>query len=121
MESHSPRNKIVKCIEYIRAFYKEWGMTVKRQEGAPPDKYDGDVMVEVDKKSGRMSTLRRYSWKRQNPKNMDLSRWGAEAGVLKKKVIALSKYQDNNLNQSSADMAENIENENIEGVGLRTF
>ena len=96
-------------------------MTVKRQEGAPPDKYAGDVMVEVDEESGRISTLRRYSRKKQNPNTMDLSRWGAEAGVLEKKVIALSKYQDNNLNQSSADMAENIENENIEGVGLRTF
>ena len=69
-------------------------MKDKRQEVAPPDKYDGDVMVEVDEESGRSSTLRRYSWKRQNPKNMDLSRWGAEAGVLEQEGSALSKEHD---------------------------
>ena len=96
-------------------------MTVKLQEGGPPDKYDGYVMVEVDKKSGRMSTLRRYSWKRHNTKTMDLSRWGSEAGVLEHKFSAFRKENDKNLKPSSADMADNPANGDVEAVGLRTF
>ena len=56
-----------------------------------------------------------------SPQYNESNKIGGRDGVLGTPIHFMHKEHTQNFKQSSADMPENLENENIQGVGLCTF